>query len=324
MANKKSQKNTIIGSIITVIILIILTITGNDSQIFKSTTSATNDNVPSEVLDNLENVSIQTGNDCISTIPQDNNLRVYCLDVGQGDSILITNNNKTMLIDASTNEMGSRVVKYLNDLGIKKIDYLVGTHPHEDHIGGLDNVIKNFDIGTIYMPKVQTNTKTFEDVLDAINEKGLKITSPEVGYKFNVGNAVCEVMNCGTGTSEEKSNLNLSSIVIRMTYGEQSFLFMGDAETKNEEARSWPQTNVLKVGHHGSNTSSSQSFLDQVKPQIAVISVGKGNKYGHPKQVILDRLNKMGIKIYRTDESGTIKITCDGKENKVEFVKFDN
>ena len=140
MANKKSQKNTIIGSIITVIILIILTITGNDSQIFKSTTSATNDNVSSEVLDNLENVSIQTGNDCISTIPQDNNLRVYCLDVGQGDSILITNNNKTMLIDASTNEMGSRVVKYSNDLGIKKIDYLVGTHPHEDHIGGLDNV----------------------------------------------------------------------------------------------------------------------------------------------------------------------------------------
>ena len=123
---------------------------------------------------------------------------------------------------------------------------------------------------------------------------------------------------------EEKENLNLSSIVIRMTYGEQSFLFMGDAETKNEEARSWPQTNVLKVGHHGSNTSSSQSFLDQVKPQIAVISVGKGNKYGHPKQVILDRLNKMEIKIYRTDESGTIKITCDGKENKVEFVKFDN
>lgn len=152
----------------------------------------------------------------------------------------------------------------------------------------------------------------------------MKITSPEVGYKFNVGNAVCEVMNCGTGTSEEKSNLNLSSIVIRMTYGEQSFLFMGDAEIKNEEARSWSQTNVLKVGHHGSNTSSSQSFLDQVKPQIAVISVGKGNKYGHPKQVILDRLNKMGIKIYRTDESGTIKITCDGKENKVEFVKFDN
>ena len=94
-------------------------------------------------------------------------------------------------------------------------------------------------------------------------------------------------------------------------------------ETKNEEARSWPQTNVLKVGHHGSNTSSSQNFLDQVKPHIAIISVGKGNKYGHPKQVILDRLNKMGVKIYRTDESGTIKITCDGKENKVEFVKFE-
>ena len=243
--------------------------------------------------------------------------------MGQADSILVQSNGMNMLIDAGTNDMGKTVVKDLQTLDIKKIDVLIGTHPHEDHIGGLDDVIKNFDIGTIYMPKVQTNTKTFEDVLDAINEKGLKITSPDVGYKFNVGNAVCEVMNCGTGTSEEKSNLNLSSIVIRMTYGEQSFLFMGDAEKENEETRTWPQTNVLKVGHHGSNTSSSQSFLDQVKPQIAVISVGKGNKYGHPKQVILDRLNKMGIKIYRTDESGTIKITCDGKENKIEFVKFE-
>ena len=214
MANKKSQKNTIIGSIITVIILIILTITGNDSQIFKSTTSATNDNVSSEVLDNLENVSIQTGNDCITTIPQDNNLRVYCLDVGQGDSILITNNNKTMLIDASTNEMGSRVVKYLNDLGIKKIDYLVGTHPHEDHIGGLDNVIKNFDIGTIYMPNVVATTKTFEEVIDAISAKKLKVTSPKTGDKFTVGNAECEVMSI----RNDKDDYNNCSIVIKMDF----------------------------------------------------------------------------------------------------------
>ena len=212
----------------------------------------------------------------------------------------------------------------MQDLGVKKIDVLIGTHPHEDHIGGLDDVIKNFDIGTIYMPKVQTNTKTFEDVLDAINEKGLKITSPEVGYKFNVGNAVCEVMNCGTGTSEEKSNLNLSSIVIRMTYGEQSFLFMGDAETKNEEARSWPQTNVLKVGHHGSNTSSSEDFLKQINPTYAVIMAGKNNSYGLPKQKILDRLAKIGAKVYRTDEEGTIMMISNGnnievKENTWQF-----
>ncbi len=302
MANKKSQKNTIIGSIITVIILIILTITGNDSQIFKSTTSATNDNVSSEVLDNLENVSIQTGNDCISTIPQDNNLRVYCLDVGQGDSILITNNNKTMLIDASTNEMGSRVVKYLNDLGIKKIDYLVGTHPHEDHIGGLDNVIKNFDIGTIYMPNVVATTKTFEEVIDAISAKKLKVTSPKTGDKFTVGNAECEVMSI----RNDKDNYNNCSIVIKMDFNNVSYLFTGDAEESVESSRKWPHIDVLKVGHHGSNTSSSKKFLEQIKPEVALISVGQGNTYGHPTQATLKRLSNIGAKIYRTDENGTI------------------
>lgn len=309
MANKKSQKNTIIGSIITVIILIILTITGNDSQIFKSTTSATNDNVSSEVLDNLENVSIQTGNDCISTIPQDNNLRVYCLDVGQGDSILITNNNKTMLIDASTNEMGSRVVKYLNDLGIKKIDYLVGTHPHEDHIGGLDNVIKNFDIGTIYMPNVVATTKTFEEVIDAISAKKLKVTSPKTGDKFNVGNAECEVMSI----RNDKDDYNNCSIVIKMDFNNVSYLFTGDAEESVESSRKWPHIDVLKVGHHGSNTSSSKNFLEQIKPEVALISVGQGNTYGHPTQATLKRLSNIGAKIYRTDENGTILLIEKGE-----------
>mgnify|MGYP000170117964 FL=1 len=309
MANKKSQKNTIIGSIITVIILIILTITGNDSQIFKSTTSATNDNVSSEVLDNLENVSIQTGNDCISTIPQDNNLRVYCLDVGQGDSILITNNNKTMLIDASTNEMGSRVVKYLNDLGIKKIDYLVGTHPHEDHIGGLDNVIKNFDIGTIYMPNVVATTKTFEEVIDAISAKKLKVTSPKTGDKFTVGNAECEVMSI----RNDKDDYNNCSIVIKMDFNNVSYLFTGDAEESVESSRKWPHIDVLKVGHHGSNTSSSKNFLEQIKPEVALISVGQGNTYGHPTQATLKRLSNIGAKIYRTDENGTILLIEKGE-----------
>ena len=309
MANKKSQKNTIIGSIITVIILIILTITGNDSQIFKSTTSATNDNVSSEVLDNLENVSIQTGNDCISTIPQDNNLRVYCLDVGQGDSILITNNNKTMLIDASTNEMGSRVVKYLNDLGIKKIDYLVGTHPHEDHIGGLDNVIKNFDIGTIYMPNVVATTKTFEEVIDAISAKKLKVTSPKTGDKFTVGNAECEVMSI----RNDKDDYNNCSIVIKMDFNNVSYLFTGDAEESVESSRKWPHIDVLKVGHHSSNTSSSKKFLEQIKPEVALISVGQGNTYGHPTQATLKRLSNIGAKIYRTDENGTILLIEKGE-----------
>ena len=236
---------------------------------------------------------------------------VRYLDVGQADSILVQSEGINMLIDAGTNSSGQTVVKDLENLGVTKIDYLIGTHPHEDHIGGMDDVIKNFDIGIIYMPKIQTNTKTFEDVLDAVSEKGLKITSPKKGDEFEVGGARCEIMTDGI---EDTSNLNLSSIVIRMTYGTQSFLFMGDAEKENEETRQWPQTTVLKVGHHGSSTSSSTQFLNEVQPQISVISVGKDNKYGHPTKTTINKLEKIKTKIYRTDESGTITITCDGKK----------
>lgn len=236
---------------------------------------------------------------------------VRYLDVGQADSILVQSEGINMLIDAGTNSSGQTVVKDLEDLGVTKIDYLIGTHPHEDHIGGMDDIIKNFDIGIIYMPKIQTNTKTFEDVLDAVSEKDLKITSPKKGDEFEVGGARCEIM---TDRIEDTSNLNLSSIVIRMTYGTQSFLFMGDAEKENEETRQWPQTTVLKVGHHGSSTSSSTQFLNEVQPQISVISVGKDNKYGHPTKTTINKLEKIKTKIYRTDESGTITITSDGKK----------
>ena len=236
---------------------------------------------------------------------------VRYLDVGQADSILVQSEGINMLIDAGTNSSGQTVVKDLEDLGVTKIDYLIGTHPHEDHIGGMDDIIKNFDIGIIYMPKIQTNTKTFEDVFDAVSEKGLKITSPKKGDEFEVGGARCEIM---TDRIEDTSNLNLSSIVIRMTYGTQSFLFMGDAEKENEDTRQWPQTTVLKVGHHGSSTSSSTQFLNEVQPQISVISVGKDNKYGHPTKTTINKLEKIKTKIYRTDESGTITITSDGKK----------
>lgn len=243
---------------------------------------------------------------------------IYFWDVGQADSILLTSDDKTMLIDAGTNEAGKTVVNNIKALGIEKIDYLIGTHPHEDHIGGLDDVINSFEIGRIFMPKIQTNTKTFEDVLDAIKNNGLKVTAPEKGYEFELGKINCEVMLCGSGTEQEqKENLNLSSIILRATYGEQSYLFTGDAETENEKARDWPQTNVLKVGHHGSNTSSSAKFLSQLKPEIAIISCGKNNKYGHPKEITLNKLNKIGATIYRTDEMGTITLISDGKTNQI-------
>ncbi len=246
-------------------------------------------------------------------------LQIHFFDVGQADSILLISDGKTMLIDAGNNEDGDLIVSNIKSLGITKLDYVVGTHPHEDHIGGLDDVISNFEIGTIYMPKVQTNTKTFEDVLDEISKKNLRITTPKQNDQFMVGNVECEIMLAGEGLEEEQENLNLSSIVIRATYKEQSYLFMGDAEEENENTRTWEQTNVLKVGHHGSDTSSSTTFLNQVLPQIAIISVGKENSYHHPSQGTLDKLTKLGTLVYRTDEKGNILIESDGKNNKVSF-----
>jgi len=248
-------------------------------------------------------------------------LKVHFLDVGQADCILIqAPTGENMLIDAGNNEDANTIVSYLNAQDVKKIDVLVGTHPHEDHIGSLDTVINTYDIGKIYMPKTTTTTKTFEDVLTSIENKGLKITTAAGGKIIDFSsNTKVEIL---APNSSEYDDLNNYSAVIKLTYGNTAFLFTGDAENISENeilAGNYDlKADILKVGHHGSDSSTTKSFLTAVMPEFAVICVGKGNEYGHPHKEILNRLFEAGIKVYRTDESGNIIFSTDGEKFEVE------
>jgi len=241
------------------------------------------------------------------TAPLTGTLRAHFIDVGQGDSELLQlPNGQTMLIDA-----GGDVRSYLQTLGIQKIDYLVATHPHADHIAYMEEVITNFNIGAIYMPRVSHTSKTFENMLLAIQRKGLSIKTAKAGVTIlNEGNLNINIV---APVKDTYDDLNNYSTVIKVVYGSTSMLFTGDAEALSEgQITANIDADVLKVGHHGSSTSSSNSFLNRVTPKIAVISCGAGNSYGHPHSETLQKLNSRNVEIYRTDLNGTIVITSDG------------
>ena len=240
-------------------------------------------------------------------------LRVDFLNVGQADCALLSTNGHYMVIDGGNNGDADTILSYLEGQGVEKLDAVVGTHPHEDHIGSLDAIINHFDVDAVYMPKIMHTSKTFEDVLDAVANKGLKIKSPSPGDTIDFNGLEIEVL----GPQREYKDFNNNSIVLKVNAGETAFLFTGDAEETAEkdilQADYDLQADVLKVGHHGSSTSSSQAFLQAVKPKYAVISVGVGNSYHHPEEEALQRLQSIGAEIYRTDLQGNIVCTTDGK-----------
>lgn len=303
MNDKKLNK--LIRIIIGLVILIVVIIQGNLFDNVSNATASINDSTKSDKID----------------AKVEGNLSVSFIDVGQADSILIRNGNYNMLIDAGNNEDGEKLVNYFKSLGIEEFTYVFATHPHEDHIGGMDDIINNFKIDNYYMSNKLSTTKTFMDVLDALDRRNLKYTVPNKGDTLKLGDANIKVIYPG----DDKSNINDSSIVLKITYGKNSFLLTGDA-TSNVERKIYNEdikSDVLKVAHHGSSYSSTDVFLDRVKPYYAVISVGKNNIYNHPSNKTLEKLNKRNIKVYRTDLDGTITFTSDGENLSVQTLETD-
>lgn len=303
MNDKKLNK--LIRIIIGLVILIVVIIQGNLFDNVSNATASINDSTKSDKID----------------AKVEENLSVSFIDVGQADSILIRNGNYNMLIDAGNNEDGEKLVNYFKSLGIEEFTYVFATHPHEDHIGGMDDIINNFKIDNYYMSNKLSTTKTFMDVLDALDGRNLKYTVPNKGDTLKLGDANIKVIYPG----DDKSNINDSSIVLKITYGKNSFLLTGDA-TSNVERKIYNEdikSDVLKVAHHGSTYSSTDEFLDSVGAKYAVISVGKNNTYNHPSNRTLDKLNKRNIKVYRTDLDGTITFTSDGENLSVQTLETD-
>lgn len=242
-------------------------------------------------------------------------LQVHFIDVGQGDSILLMQGEHSMLIDAGDNSCGTRVQSYLQANDISILDYVIGTHPDSDHIGGLDVIIYKFDCNHIFMPDCSRDTKTYEEVIASAREKAYEITSPAAGDTFLLGEAQVMVLSPASDGYGEDANNN--SIAVKVTFGENSFLFTGDCEeaAENQMMQSGYDlsADVMKAAHHGSDTSNTREFLEAVSPEYFVISCGEGNEYGHPRAEVLNNVRQLGMQVYRTDEQGTIVAVSDGE-----------
>jgi len=248
---------------------------------------------------------------------EENEILVSFLDVGQGDSILVRSRDHAILIDGGEHAQRNAVISYLRSAGVRRLDYVVATHPHSDHIGGLVTVLRQLDVGQVIMPDVTHNTATFERFLEVIENNNIPVIFPAPGDRIQAGIIDFAVLGPPNPHPGPQSNLNNASIILRLEHGQNSFMFTGDAE---RELENWLvnsgtdlSSSVLKVGHHGSRTSTTEAFLDAVNPRAAVISLGANNTHGHPHREVMDRLNARNILIYRTDQLGTIRMITDGQ-----------
>lgn len=244
--------------------------------------------------------------------PAEGTLEVHYIDVGQADSALLLCGGESMLIDGGNVADSDLVVAYLADQGVEELDYVVCTHAHEDHVGGLAGALSQYPAGEVLSPVTEYDSQAFGNFLKYTQEQGLSLTVPEPGDTWTVGTAAVTVL----GPVQDYDDTNNTSIVLRVDFGETSFLFTGDMERTAEEdlleSGAWLEADVLKVGHHGSDTSTSYPFLREVDPDYTVISVGENNDYGHPSEDTLSRLRDDDVTVYRTDLQGDVVCTSDG------------
>lgn len=256
---------------------------------------------------------------------QNDKLNIIYFYVGQADSTFVKLNNSTMLIDAGNNEDGKMIVNFLNQSNISKIDYLVATHADEDHIGGIDDILNSVKVNQLLIPTVGSSGSDYKNAIEAAKNNNVEIKNPVRGDKFNLDSANIEIMSALEG--EDVSD-NDSSIVMQMNYNTTKYLFMGDAEKEVENSRQWQEVDVLKVGHHGSNSSSSEKLLEQTNPKYSIIEVGKNNSYNLPNSKALTRLKNINTKILRTDmangeEAGSFWLTSNGVEIDIKAVNIN-
>ena len=291
-----------------------------NNQIVISTnkdTESSSDNKENETLSDTVETPIQ---EIVSETEVLDGIVVKFIDVGQADSCLIvTANNDAILIDAGEDKDAEAILDVLDDFELEDIDLMVLSHPHADHIGGAQTILENYKVEEVIMCSFVATSKLFENLIGTLESQEIEVTAAVVGYRLSIDGVDIQIV----GTDSKPKDNNNSSVVMKVTYGTVDILFTGDAEEPAEEIILQNDfdlsVEVLKVGHHGSETSTSDAFLSAVNPKVAIISVGEGNKYNHPSSITLNKLLNKGIQVYRTDEIGTITLEIDGENIVTSF-----